>query len=108
MLDFETANIPEAENVTQTTAGDGELLDAYSRAVIGAVEKAGPGVVHIAIRNPSGPRRNRLRLRGRVRRPDLHQQPCGQWRQGDRGRRCRTASGRRRASSAKILIPISR
>ena len=33
---------------------DGDLLDAYSRAVIGAVDKAGPGVVHIAIRNPSG------------------------------------------------------
>ena len=54
MLDFETATLPEAENITQTTAGDGELLDAYSRAVIGAVEKAGPGVVHIAIRNQSG------------------------------------------------------
>jgi S1-C subfamily serine protease len=54
MLDFETAALPEAENITQTTTNDGELLDAYSRAVIGAVEKAGPGVVHIAIRNQSG------------------------------------------------------
>src|SRR4051794_41317406 len=37
-----------------TTSNDGELLDSYSRAVIGAVDKAGPGVVHIAIRNNGG------------------------------------------------------
>ena len=54
MFDLEPAGAQPVENVTQTTTGDGDLLDAYSRAVIGAVEKAGPGVVHIAIRNPSG------------------------------------------------------
>jgi S1-C subfamily serine protease len=31
-------------------AADGELLDAYSTAVIGAVDKAGPSVVHIAVK----------------------------------------------------------
>jgi S1-C subfamily serine protease len=33
---------------------DAELLDAYSAAVTGAVDKAGSGVVHIAVRTPSG------------------------------------------------------
>src|SRR3954453_7749390 len=37
-----------------STEGDAELLDAYSAAVTGAVEKAGPGVVHIAVQTPSG------------------------------------------------------
>src|SRR4051812_1943957 len=38
------------------TESDAELLDAYSAAVPGAVEKAGPGVVHIVIQTPSGRR----------------------------------------------------
>src|SRR5262245_7453659 len=54
MFDLEPAGAQPVENVTQTTTSDGELLDAYSRAVIGAVEKAGPGVVHIANRTSSG------------------------------------------------------
>ena len=33
---------------------DGELLDAYSNAVMGAVDRAGPAVVHIAVRHASG------------------------------------------------------
>ena len=35
-------------------SGDGELLDAYSRAVVAAVERVGPAVVHIAARRPGG------------------------------------------------------
>lgn len=54
MFDLEPAGSQSVENASQTAIDDGEVLDAYSRAVIGAVETAGPGVVHIAIRNPSG------------------------------------------------------
>src|SRR5262245_38176693 len=35
---------------------DGPLLDAYSRAVIGAVERAGPAVAHVQVEF-DGPRR---------------------------------------------------
>jgi S1-C subfamily serine protease len=35
-------------------AGDSPLLDAYSRAVMGAVDRAGPAVVHIAVTQGSG------------------------------------------------------
>ncbi len=34
--------------------GDGALLDAYSRAVIAAVERAGPAVVNVAVRRGAG------------------------------------------------------
>ncbi|MGH2523977.1 MAG: S1C family serine protease [Anaerolineales bacterium] len=37
--------------------GDEELLDAYSRAVIGVVEKVGPAVVSIGVKKPSRSRR---------------------------------------------------
>jgi S1-C subfamily serine protease len=37
-----------------TAAPDAEILDAYSRAVMGAVERAGPAVAHIAVRNGTG------------------------------------------------------
>jgi S1-C subfamily serine protease len=51
MLDFDGQGhaLPEA-----APAADGELLDAYSTAVIGAVDKAGPSVVHIAVKNGQG------------------------------------------------------
>jgi S1-C subfamily serine protease len=34
---------------------EGEILDAYSRAVIGAVDKVGPAVVHLQIEGANGP-----------------------------------------------------
>ncbi|MDB4959255.1 MAG: periplasmic serine protease [Myxococcales bacterium] len=37
------------------TPNDGELLDAYSRAVIGVVEKAGPAVVSLEVGSKRGP-----------------------------------------------------
>lgn len=49
-LDGQGQALPEA--ASQVT--DGELLDAYSTAVIGAVDKAGPSVVHIAVTNGQG------------------------------------------------------
>ena len=49
-LDGQGQALPE---VTSQVA-DGELLDAYSTAVIGAVDKAGPSVVHIAVKNGQG------------------------------------------------------
>ena len=36
------------------TAADTEVLDAYSRAVMGVAEKVGPAVVAIGVRKPSG------------------------------------------------------
>jgi S1-C subfamily serine protease len=35
-------------------ASEAEVLDAYSSAVIGAVDRAGPAVVHIAVTTPQG------------------------------------------------------
>jgi S1-C subfamily serine protease len=40
---------PEGSGSPPAAAGDGELLDAYSRAVIAAVDRVGPAVVHIQV-----------------------------------------------------------
>jgi S1-C subfamily serine protease len=45
--------------ISNPPSGDLGLLDAYSRAVVGAVEKVAPSVVHIESREASGPRRGR-------------------------------------------------
>ena len=39
----------EGSGPPPAAAGDGELLDAYSRAVIAAVDRVGPAVVHIRV-----------------------------------------------------------
>src|SRR5947209_8572860 len=45
-----------AGRAAEPLAGDLELLDAYSRAVVGAVERVGPSVVHIEARHRAGDR----------------------------------------------------
>jgi S1-C subfamily serine protease len=57
---FLSADLPSVSagptTATQTaapqSAGDGALLDAYSQAVIGAVERTAPAVVHLQISKP--------------------------------------------------------
>src|SRR5437867_12790158 len=44
----------EPEPVYVPNPEDGELLDAYSRAVIGVVEQVGPAVVSLSVRTPRG------------------------------------------------------
>jgi S1-C subfamily serine protease len=59
--------MPEGRRYPAMSGADGitleeEALDAYSRAVVGAVEKAGPAVVSVAVRRAS--RRSRGRAAG--------------------------------------------
>lgn len=50
-MDYRVNFLPgDSEN--HTSAGDSELLDAYSRAVAGVVEKVGPAVVSIDVKRP--------------------------------------------------------
>jgi S1-C subfamily serine protease len=53
--------IPSAATIEPAEADDLALLDAYSRAVVGAAEKVGPSVVHIEARHArkNGDRANR-------------------------------------------------
>ena len=44
-----------AAEVEPLAVSDGEALDAYSRAVVGAVEKVGPAVVHLEVSGVPGP-----------------------------------------------------
>ena len=44
----------EAQHQSANAADDSSLIDAYSAAVMGAVERAGPAVVHIAVRKERG------------------------------------------------------
>src|SRR5438477_13126718 len=44
----------DPEAVVVPNPEDGELLDAYSRAVIGVVEQVGPAVVSLSVRTPGG------------------------------------------------------
>ena len=90
--------LPEVDR----TAADGELLDAYSTAVIGAVDKAGPSVVHIAVKTARAARAAGLGLRRVCGRAHLHQQPCRLGRQdhqvGTRRRAARSGAHHRRGS----------
>jgi S1-C subfamily serine protease len=54
--------VTPAEDSRSAAASDVELLDAYSRAVVDAVARVGPTVVHLAVWNAAnGPRRMRQR-----------------------------------------------
>jgi S1-C subfamily serine protease len=44
----------EAQRDSTSTPDDSSLIDAYSAAVMGAFERAGPAVVHIAVRKERG------------------------------------------------------
>ncbi len=54
-------NVEDASSASATGPGVGaipsesEILDAYSRAVIGAVDKVGPAVVHLQMESANGP-----------------------------------------------------
>jgi S1-C subfamily serine protease len=43
----------------ETTAADASLFDAYSRAIVGAVEQVGPSVVHLEVKSGRRDRRGR-------------------------------------------------
>ena len=90
---------------------DDDLLDAYSRAVMHAVETVGPAVVKIRCRS-----RRRLRRRLHARRPDPHQQPRRRRRGTDDGdaagrplaaRGCRRAGRRHRSRRAPRQSPTA-
>jgi S1-C subfamily serine protease len=44
----------ETSSARDDTARDVELFDAYSKAVMGAVDRVGPAVVHLKVEGPSG------------------------------------------------------
>jgi S1-C subfamily serine protease len=50
------AGAERAGEVVPSQAGDAEIFDAYSRAVVGAVQRVGPAVVHIEVAVPNAPR----------------------------------------------------
>jgi hypothetical protein len=54
----EPASIANARTERES---DAELLDAYSRAVIGAVERVGPAVAHLEVWGPASEPRGRRR-----------------------------------------------
>ena len=53
-LGDELASNPVGEKQDLLTNPDLELLDSYSRAVVGSVQRVGPAVVHIQVKQPRG------------------------------------------------------
>src|SRR5437868_6017087 len=49
-------NSATLDPVNRETPSEGEILDAYSRAVVGAVDEIGPAVVNIEVSGPNGQR----------------------------------------------------
>ena len=64
------------------TPDETALYDAYSSAVMAAVERAGPAVVHIGLRKGRTPSGVGSGPCCGLRWPDLHQQPRGERRHG--------------------------
>ena len=69
MLDSETTAIRDDDSqepqpgADRRLVPDDDLLDAYSNAVISAVDRAGRSVVHIAVQERGSPGWGRLRRR---------------------------------------------
>src|SRR5579862_2217777 len=62
LLDLSRASEPDADSVVESHApGDDSLLDAYSTAVTGAVERMSPSVVNIEVHQAVPGREGRAR-----------------------------------------------
>jgi S1-C subfamily serine protease len=54
MYDGYDSPLSDVSDTTTTDAGDAPLFDAYSRAVVGAVDAVGPAVVHLQLKGADG------------------------------------------------------
>src|SRR5437879_10441354 len=52
---IDTVDDAPRSSAAPSTPSEPEILDAYSRAVIGAVETVGPAVVHLQVESDKGP-----------------------------------------------------
>jgi S1-C subfamily serine protease len=64
LADGGSGEAPALERRERAYYRDTDLLDAYSAAVVGAVERVGPSVAHLEVWAPNAPRQRRGRGRG--------------------------------------------